>query len=188
MASVRHLYRYRKLIRSSWRITDSCCCDWLRGRSSTRGYGWYADGYTHQDFGVPVAGDAADLEYYVHPEWLRQRGQVTMQFATARGPLARKNETTPGWKRVQLALPSGHGPLLHVSADSAWSARVLSSMRARSRSCPRVKAPPRHAETRIVRIRRDRTRGMVLLIPRNEFQKSYAVLRDSNNRKTSETP
>jgi hypothetical protein len=124
LASVSNLYRYRKLIRSSLEDHGQLMLRWLRGRSSMRGYGWYADGYTHQDFGVPVAGDAVDLEYYVHPEWLRQRGRVTIRFATARGPLARKNETTPGWKRVQLALPSGHGPLLHVSADSAWSPRA----------------------------------------------------------------
>jgi hypothetical protein len=121
LASVSNLYRYRKLIRSSIEDHGRLAWRWLRGSAPTRGYGWYADGYTRQDFGVPVAGDAVDLEYYVHPEWLRQRGQVTIQFATARGPLARKNETTPGWKRVRLALPPGHGPLLHVSTDSAWS-------------------------------------------------------------------
>lgn len=124
LASASNLYRYRKLIRSSLEDHGQLLLRWLRGRSPTRGYGWYADGFTQQDFGLPVAGDAVDLEYYVHPEWLRQRGQVTMQFATARGPLARKTETRPGWKRVQLALPSGHGPQLDVSADSAWSPRA----------------------------------------------------------------
>jgi hypothetical protein len=125
LASVSNLYRYRKLIRSSVEDHARLAWRWLRDRPAVRGYGVYADGYTRQDFGLPLAGgDALELEYYVHPEWIRQRGQVTLQFATARGVVARQTESTPGWKHLQLALPAGHGPLLHVSADSAWSPRA----------------------------------------------------------------
>ena len=125
MASVSNLYRYRKLIRSSLEDHTRLALRWLRGAPAAHGYGWYADGYTRQDFGLPLgAGDALDLEYDVPAAWLGQRGAVTLQFATAQGVLARQTETEPGWKRLHLALPPGHGPLLHVSADSAWSPRA----------------------------------------------------------------
>jgi hypothetical protein len=125
VASVSNLYRYRKLIRSSLEDHARLGLQWLRGGTPARGYGWYADGYTKQDFGLPLdSGAALDLEYYIAPSWLAQRGAVTLQFATARGVLARQTETEPGWKTIHLALPSGHGPLLHVSADSAWSPRA----------------------------------------------------------------
>jgi hypothetical protein len=125
MASVSNLYRYRKLIRSSFEDHARLALRWLRGGRATGGFGWYADGYTRQDFALPLAGnEAVDFEYYVHPDWLRQRGQVTLQFATARGPLRSQTETSPGWKTLRLEPPSGAGPLLYVSADSSWSPRA----------------------------------------------------------------
>ena len=35
-----------------------------------------------------------------------------------------QTETEPGWKSLRLELPARHGPVLHVSADSAWSPRA----------------------------------------------------------------
>ncbi|MEO8601636.1 MAG: hypothetical protein ABI629_03565 [bacterium] len=124
LASVSNLYRYHKLLRSSVEDHLRLAWRWLRGGPAAQGYGWYADGFTRQDFGVPLAAAGKGLEYYIDPAWLAQRGAVTLTFSTAAGLIERRSETTPGWKRFEVPPVAGAGPLLFVSADSAWSPRA----------------------------------------------------------------
>ena len=127
LASVSNLYRYRKLIRAALEDHGRYVLDQLSGRTPTGGYGVYDDGYARRELGVPLGdADAIDLEYYVAPQWIAQRGRVTLRFATAAGLLEERVESSPGWKRLHATLPAGHGPLLHIHADSAWSPRAAS--------------------------------------------------------------
>jgi hypothetical protein len=127
LASVSNLYRYRKLIRAALEDHGRYVLDQLSGRTPTGGYGVYDDGYARRELGVPLGdADAIDLEYYVAPQWIAQRGRVTLRFATAAGLLEERVESSPGWKRLNATLPAGHGPLLHIHADSAWSPRAAS--------------------------------------------------------------
>jgi hypothetical protein len=121
LASVSNLYRYRKLLRSAIEDHARWLLGFVRRRTPANGYGWYADGWSRQEFGVPINGAEA-FEYWVDSAWLQQRGTVALEFATASGVVARRTESEPGWKT--LPLPAGAGPLLHVSADSAWSPRA----------------------------------------------------------------
>ena len=59
-----------------------------------------------------------------HPEWLAQRGAVTLTFSADSGVLERRTETTPGWKRFAGGRCRRAASLLQVSADSAWSPRA----------------------------------------------------------------
>lgn len=124
LASVSNLYRYRKLVRSS--LEDHLRLAWRWVRAGHRGgsYGVFADGYTAQEFGVDIAADTIDLDYYVAPEWIAQQGRVRLRFATAAGPLVERLETRAGWKHLHAPAPPGHGSVLHVTADSAWSPRA----------------------------------------------------------------
>ena len=125
LASVSNLYRYRTLIRSALRDHIAAAWQWLRSRPTKGPYGWYADGYTRQRVGVPVGtGAGVELEYYVDPEWIRQRGVVTLRFAAGRQVLEHRVETEPGWKTVALTLPPGAPRIVDVAADSAWSPRA----------------------------------------------------------------
>jgi len=124
LAAVSNLYRYRELLRSSFEDHLRFAWRWLRGGSTAQGYGWYADGYTRRDFGLPLAAVASGVEYYLDPAWLAQRGTVTLTFSTAAGVVERRRETAAGWKRFDLPAAAQAGPLLHVSADSAWSPRA----------------------------------------------------------------
>jgi hypothetical protein len=89
------------------------------------GYGVYPDGYTRRRFGVPVqSGSHLDLEYFVHPAWIQQRGAVTLDFALGGQPVARRTETEAGWKTLSVDLP-GNGPgILQVVSDSTWNPRA----------------------------------------------------------------
>lgn len=123
LASVSNLYRYRALLRAAFEDHLRLAWRWLRGGAAAQGYGRYADGYTRQDFGLPLAAVAGGLDYYVDPIWLTQRGRVTLTFSVDGDLLERRTETTPGWKRFEL--PGGsRGAALQVSADSAWSPRA----------------------------------------------------------------
>lgn len=121
LAGSSDLYRYRKLIRSTLRDHVKLLPRWLRSRPARGAYGIYPDGYAAQRFALPVDGAATtDLEYYVAPEWLAQRGQVALSFSTDGRVLARRNEDQPGWKTIHLSLTPKHQGLLEVDADSAW--------------------------------------------------------------------
>jgi hypothetical protein len=120
-----NLYRYRKLVRSSLQDHVKLLIRWLRGPSPRDGYGGYSDGYMRQRFGLPLAADAADrFDYYVHPEWLRQHGRVTLRFTLDGQAVAERVETEAGWNALTLT-PTGRAPhLLEVAADSAWNPRA----------------------------------------------------------------
>jgi len=142
------LYRYRKLIRSSLRDHLKLLPRWLRSRAARGAYGIYPDGYAAQRFALPVDGAAtADLEYYVAPEWIAQRGQVTLRFSAGGRVVAQRNEDQPGWKTIHLPLALQHERLLEVDADSTWVPNAsdarddwrLLSVRLRQ-------LPPRHAK------------------------------------------
>jgi hypothetical protein len=125
LASVSNLYRYRRPIRSCVQDHMRVLAQWIRGRSPKRPYGWYPDGYSKQRFGLPVSdAPTQQIKYFVHPEWLRQRGTVTLTFAMGRHVLAQRVETEPGWKTVDVPLPAPHGRILDVTADSLWSPRA----------------------------------------------------------------
>jgi hypothetical protein len=119
------LYRYRKLIRSSLRDHLKLLPRWLRSRSTRGTYGIYPDGYAAPRFALPVDGAATtDLEYYVAPEWIAQRGQVALSFSADGRVLAQRTEDLPGWKTIRLPAPPQHQQLLEVRADSAWVPRA----------------------------------------------------------------
>lgn len=125
LASVSNLYRYRKQIRSCVQDHVKLAALWLRARPPRAGYGFYSDGYARQDFGVRVDGRrSVDMNYYVHPAWIAQRGRATFDFSLGGRRLAERVETTPGWKAVHLDLPAHHGHLLHVTSDGAWNPRA----------------------------------------------------------------
>jgi len=121
LAGSSDLYRYRKLVRSSLRDHIKLLPRWLRGRSGRGAYGIYPDGYAAQHFALPIDGAAtADLEYYVAPEWIAQRGQVALSFSADGRVLEHRNEDQPGWKTIHLPVTPLHQRLLEVEADSAW--------------------------------------------------------------------
>ena len=124
LASISNLYRYRALLRASIEDHLRFAWRWLRDGAAARGYGRYADGYARQDFGVPLAAVAGGLDYFIDPEWLAQRGAVTLTFSVDSGVLERRTETTAGWKRFALPSAPPGGGLLRVSADSVWSPRA----------------------------------------------------------------
>lgn len=125
LASVSNLYRYRKLIRSCVRSHVAIALQWLRARPARRGYGWYADGYTKQRFGMVVdAGGAMNLDYYVDPDWIQQRGRVGIGFSVDGHEIAHRVETEPGWKTVALRIPTTAVRVLQVSTDSVWNPRA----------------------------------------------------------------
>jgi hypothetical protein len=125
LASVSNLYRYRRPIRSCVQDHIKTLLAWLRSSSGNSGYGCYPDGYAKQRFGIPIDhASTLDLKYYVHPEWIRQRGKVGLVFSAGGHILAERTETSPGWKAVHLQLPASAARVLEVAADSPWSPRA----------------------------------------------------------------
>ena len=125
LASASNLYCYRKLIRSALRSHLATAVQWLRARPVRKVYGWYADGYTKQRFGIPLdKRSSLDLEYYVDPEWIHQRGRVAINFSLDGHVLAGRIETQPGWKAVPLSIPPTSERVLHVATDSVWNPRA----------------------------------------------------------------
>lgn len=126
LSGISRLYRYRKLIRSSLHDHIRAAGRWLRGPAPSGPYGIDPDGYTRQRFAVPVApGKPATLEYFIDPEWLRQRGRVRLEFFADGRSLAIREEQEGGWKTVTTdAVPQG-AALLEVRADSSWTPRVI---------------------------------------------------------------
>ncbi|MFI5396498.1 MAG: hypothetical protein ACHQ9S_13275 [Candidatus Binatia bacterium] len=125
LAGVSNVYRYRRLIRSCLRDHVRVAAQWLRSSSPRGGYGCYSDGYTKQRFGVPVEhASAFDLEYYIDPAWIGQRGSVTLNFSMRGAALAERVEVESGWKTARLNLPAGSKGILDVAADSAWCPRA----------------------------------------------------------------
>jgi len=125
LSGLSNLYRYRKLVRSSIQDHVRVAVRWMDARRPEGAYGWYPDGYTKQRFGLPVDGTPTlDLDYYVEPEWIRQRGRVVLNFSVAGRVLANRIETESGWKRVHLRMPANSGHVLDVAADSAWNPRA----------------------------------------------------------------
>ncbi|HVN86440.1 MAG TPA: hypothetical protein VMW17_16520 [Candidatus Binatia bacterium] len=124
LASVSHLYRYRKLIRSCIQDHVKFGLQWFTKRDPLQGYGFYADGYARQEFGMPLASvNNGELEYYIDPEWLRQQGRVAIEFSIDGKLFLRRAETTSGWKRVRLDAPST-ARMLQVATDSEWTPRA----------------------------------------------------------------
>jgi hypothetical protein len=123
-ASVSNLYRYRKALRSCIRDHAELGWKWLRSKAPDT-YGFYSDGYTHQRFGFPV-GTRRDLEleYYVDPAWIEQRGRVRLRFSLGGSVLSEEVETDPGWHTARFDLNGVKGRVLDVTADSTWSPRA----------------------------------------------------------------
>lgn len=126
LASGSNLYRYRQPLRSSVEDHARALVSWLRSPAAPAGYGVYPDGYTRRRFGLPVQpGKPLELEYFIDPAWIAQRGAVRLDFRLGRASLAARRETTPGWKTVHLDLPGGgDAAVLQVSSDSTWNRRA----------------------------------------------------------------
>lgn len=125
LSSVSNLYRYRKDIRVALRSHVLEAVRWFRSKSPPGGYGIYPDAYTQQRFGMPLQSTGkVDFEYYIDPEWIRQRGQVTLQFSVGGQELADRVETQAGWQSVSLEVPATQHPVLDVVADSVWNTRA----------------------------------------------------------------
>ena len=124
-ASVSNFYRYRKPIRSAIEDHARAAVDWVRGRGSDASYGVYPDGFTARRFRLPTGhAPSLDLEYFVHPAWIQQRGTVRIDFAMGGHVLASRLETEPGWKSVHLTIPASSAGALEVATDSVWSPRA----------------------------------------------------------------
>lgn len=124
LAAISNLYRYRAALRSCIEDHLRWAWRWLRGGRAAAGFGWFPDGYTQQDFALPLGAGAQSFEYYVDPAWIAQRGSVTLTFRVGEGAPLRRTDTTPGWQRIALPAAALPGELLYGSADSAWSARA----------------------------------------------------------------
>jgi hypothetical protein len=123
-ASVSKLYRYRKALRSCIDDHAELAWQWLRSKSPET-YGFYRDGYTHHRFGFPVDGGRdVELEYYIHPAWIEQRGQVRLRFSLGGRKLGEVLETGPGWHTVRFDRNGLRGRVLDVTVDSGWSPRA----------------------------------------------------------------
>lgn len=119
------LYRYRKVVRSSLHGHMRALLRWLRSGPVTAPQGIYPDGYTRQRFVFPAGeGSVVEIEYFIDPEWLRQRGRIELQFSTAGRLVAAREETEAGWKKVTLEVPAVADGWLEVTADSAWTPRA----------------------------------------------------------------
>lgn len=120
-----NLYRYSKAIRSSLQDHLKLAPQLLRQRAPLRPYGVYADGYTRPAFAIPAApGARFELEYFIDPEWIAQRGQVGLSFSAGGQPLHEVVEHEPGWKRVAVQMPASGGDALEVIADGFWNQRA----------------------------------------------------------------
>jgi hypothetical protein len=127
LATVSRFYRYRKAIRSCIQDHLKLALHDVTQRQRTGGYGLYADGYARQRFGLPLAHlRDHELEYYIDPEWIEQQGRVRLDFSVEGRAVAEREETEPGWKRVNVGLATASG-VLHVVADSAWTPRATAS-------------------------------------------------------------
>jgi hypothetical protein len=125
VAAVSNMYRYRKELRSALHAHFQELIRWIRAQPAAGAYGLFPDGYTERRFGVPVDSPGSlELEYYIDPEWIRQRGRITLSFAAGGQMLASRTETEPGWKTVALQVPANADRMLHVRADSAWNPRA----------------------------------------------------------------
>ena len=125
LASASNLYRYRKAIRSCVQDHAKLLLSSLRHRTPQRAYGLYRDGYTKPVFGLPLDhADDLNLDYFVSPAWLQQRGRVTLDFSVGGQRLAERVETDPGWKTISLRAPAERKKFLRVVADGYWVPRA----------------------------------------------------------------
>jgi hypothetical protein len=125
LAGVSHFYRYRKVIRSCVQDHVKLAVRAVRRNRRKGGYGLYTDGYARQQFGLPLTYvHNHELEYYIDPKWIHQQGRVTLEFSVDGEHVATRVEAEPGWKRVNVGVPS-KGRVLHVLADSAWTPRAV---------------------------------------------------------------
>jgi hypothetical protein len=124
LSQLSHLYRYRKPIRACIRNHMRAGWRWLFGPSPPYPYGIHADGHAERRFALELGGPAPlRFEYFIDPEWISQRGRVRLAFSSDGKPLATRIESEPGWKSVELQLPSTPARV-EVSADSAWNPRA----------------------------------------------------------------
>jgi hypothetical protein len=120
-ASASNLYRFRKPLQSALEDHAKTLWRWARSGPPAGGYGWYADGYTADRFGMPIAAGER-FEYYVHPAWIAQRGTIHLRFTLDDELIAERDETEPGWKTLPVA--AERGGFLQMTADSVWSPRA----------------------------------------------------------------
>jgi len=121
VASVSNLYRFRKPIRSTIHDHAKLVRSWWRG-GGNEPYGVYPDGYTKPRFGVPVSDE---LEYFVDPRWIDQRGRARLRFLHDGELLATRDDAEPGWHRISLSgVGSGAKGLLDVEIEGGWSPRA----------------------------------------------------------------
>jgi hypothetical protein len=143
LASISNLYRYRKEIRTALSSHVREALRWARARPAHGPYGIYADGYTQQRFGMPLdRAGSVEFEYYIDPEWIRQRGTVELEFAVGGQSLEKRTETTPGWKIVKLDVPHGAKPVLDVEANSLWNPRAAGAADDFRLLAVRLRQPP----------------------------------------------
>ena len=121
-AGASHLYRYRDLLVSAAVDHARWLLRWLRARPTTA-YGFFPDGYSERRLGFSAADAAGgEIEYYVDPEWIRQRGQVRLTATLHGAPVAERLESAPGWKRLHWQ--PGESGRLEMRLDSAWNRRA----------------------------------------------------------------
>jgi hypothetical protein len=120
LASVSNLYRYRKPIRSMLRDHVKLLRTWVRGGGGAP-YGIYDDGFTKARFGVRAA---PEIEYFVDPAWIEQRGRARVTFEYGGRVVARDEWSEPGWKRVALDLPARADGVVNGSVEGGWTPRA----------------------------------------------------------------
>jgi len=119
------LYRYSKVMRSSLQDHLKLAPRLLLSRSPLRPYGVYSDGFTRPSFALRAKpGKPFELEYFVDPEWIAQRGRVGLTFSVDGKALHHAVESVPGWKRVSIPIPASGGDVLEVMADGFWNPRA----------------------------------------------------------------
>lgn len=121
LASVSNLYRYRKALRSAVQDHAKFAVQWAVQRPPGT-YGLYADRFTKRQFGLPIDGASrGEFEYFVHPDWIQQRGRITVTIETDERESQVYTADDSGWKTAHL--PAGIRRI-DVIADSTWTPRA----------------------------------------------------------------
>jgi hypothetical protein len=124
LAQLSDLYRYRRQILFGVRGHGSAGLRWLFAPEPPVSYGIHPDGYTERRFALELTGrPPVQLEYFVDPEWISQRGAVRLAFSSDGKPLAARVEREAGWKSVELPV-STTPARVEVTADGAWNPRA----------------------------------------------------------------
>ncbi len=120
LASVSNLYRYRKPIKSTIKDHVKLLLAWWKGGGGQT-YGVFADGFTKPRFGVP---GAREIEYFVDPRWIDQRGRARLRFLVDGEVVAERDENEPGWHRIDLGEAGEGSAVVDVEVEGGWTPRA----------------------------------------------------------------